>query len=205
MKSFKEYLLEGQAEVDAAIKATDTALERENKIWKARRRLDDIIVSATKNTNLRDRLYYKLNRKAYQKVDQRVNPTLKKTFDNLSPGDRLQFLLTPHNSLTPAEVELHNKYTPGGAAGQTMYDKITRSGQNKMFPLKDLRDLEDFLLVVGSGRGRSFHPKDRNLTRIPKAQQYDTSDAGDAIVFGGTFHERKKLRKELNKRKSSKD
>lgn len=205
MKSFKEYLLEGQAEVDAAIKATDTALERENKIWHARGRLENMIVKATKGSKMPDHLYYKLNRKASQKIKQRVNSTLKKTFDNLSPEDRMQFLLSPHNSLSPESAELHDKYSPGGAAGQTMYDKISRSGQGEMFPLKDLRDAEDLLSVVRSETGRSFHPKDRNLTRIPISQEVAISDAGDAIVRGGTFHERKKMRKELNKRKSSKD
>ena len=80
-----------------------------------------------------------------------------------------------------------------------------RFGQSEMFPLKDLRDAEDLLSVVRSETERSFHPKDRNLTRIPISQEVAISDAGDAIVRGGTFHERKKMRKELNKRKSSKD
>ena len=223
MKSFKEYLLEGQAEVDAAIKATDTALDRARKIWHARGRLENMIARDINHSqrvrdpmtdgsrhywSMRDRLYYKLNRKARQKVNQRVNPTLKKTFDNLSPEDRLQFLLSPHNSLSPAEVKYHNQYTSGGAAGRTMYDKISRPGfgQSEMFPLKALRDVEDLLSVVRSEKTeRSSHPKDRNLTRIPIPQEVAISDAGDAIVRGGTFHERKRMRKELNKRKSSKD
>jgi hypothetical protein len=205
MKSFKEYLLEGQAEVDAAIKAVDAANDRERKIWHARGRLEAMVARAT-NQNVADSQYYKLNRKASQKVNRIVNPTLKKTFRNLSPEDRLQFLLSPHNSLSPESVEFHDKYSPGGAAGQTMYDKISRSGQGEMFPLKDLRDAEDLLSVVRSEKtGRSFHPKDRNSTRIPISRDVAISDAGDAIVMGGTFHERKKMRKELNKRKSSKD
>lgn len=204
MKSFKEYLLEGQAEVDAAIKAIDTAHDRERKIWHARGRLETMIARAT-NQNVADSQYYKLNRKARQKVNRRVNPTLKKTFTNLSPEDRMQFLLSPHNSLSPESAEFHDKYSPGGASGQTMYDKLVRQNHQSMFPLKDLRDAEDILSVVRSDVGRYPHRKDLNMADSKKpAQVVDISDRGDDIFKGGTFHERKKMRTERNKRKSSK-
>lgn len=199
MKSFKEYLLEGQEEVDAAIKATEDAHNRERKIWYARGRLETMIADATNKNNVSDSEYSRLNRKAHQKVQQRVNPMLKKTFTNLSPEDRMQFLLSPRSS-NSEWAEYHDKYSPGGAAGQTMYDKIKQDRQVEMFPLKDLRDAEDLLSVVRSKKiDRSFHPKDRNLTKSPITQ-----DRGDNRIKGGTFHERKKMRTERNKTKSSK-
>lgn len=211
MKSFKEYLIEGQEEVDAAIKALYDAEKEENKIYAARARLGRIIDNnflSTKGPRMSDKLYYALNRKAKQKADKRINPKLKKIFGNLSQEDRLGFLLSPREYPNPKDKAFTDQYLPGGSANQTIYDKLATSRSTSMFPLKDLRDAEDFLQILRIEPQRAEHSKDKNThpnwgPKWSVAQEVDRSDRGDPIVMGGTFHERKKLRTELKKKKSS--
>jgi hypothetical protein len=177
MKSFINFLLEGQAEIDSAIQRLDDIFTRREKLWSVKDRLEKIVNIRTKpqkseSPREEDRRKFKNwrdIRSAHSiKERKKFDPEVKKVMQSLSPDDIRGFLMTPDEKLNQ---KIKNSNTAVGnhpvmsqhleplRADKVFLDKFAKQGGwarfTRFVPPDALKDAADLMTVV---RGKDVMP-----------------------------------------------
>jgi hypothetical protein len=209
MKSFINFLLEGQAEIDSAIKRMDDIDTRREGLWAAQRRLERIVNKRTKpkepeSPSEKDDREFKnshdTTRAFYKKHDKRFKPEVKNLMRSLSPEDLRGFLMTPDTEMNEliaksnARVAKHSVMSRNLQplpTNKTLLDRFISnrwSTFGRMVPADALKDTSDLLSVV--------RPKDDTSSDVA-----DILNKKRNLLFRTTFRERKSNRNRMRDKK----
>jgi hypothetical protein len=204
MKSFKQFLLEGQAEIDSAIRKMEDIERKDHKLWDAANRLIGIVYNKTKPIEgesdseqdaRSDKIVSDVAKLRHKKSDKRFKPEVKQLMKSLSPEDVRGFLISPD------EQENEGRAYHGYPTDRVVLDRFagpfeTWGKFTRMVPPDALRDVSDIMTVVRA-KDETSESIARNLQKDSKIKP-KKAEFWHGIpnkVVGGTFHERKALRK----------
>ena len=218
MKSFINFLLEGQAEIDSAIQRMGDIDTGRDRLWAAASRLERILNQRTKPQEL-EHPYEKSSREFQnffdtrrffdKKLDKKFKPQVKNLMRSLSPEDLRGFLMTPDTEMNEI-IAKSNAYATQHYAGmghvpvpqptnKVLLDKFLSSSWNqfvKMVPPDALKDTSDLLSVVRFNDNTSKEVADM-LNKNPKLPFMTADQSETGKPSGGTFRERKAERKRM--------